>query len=213
MEPTMTTHLADQEHARRRAPDTADSPRTCAETTQAEQLPPGGVRGAAQPGSNAPAARCPHAVRVGFEMSIGRRPGPRPEGLTAVEAAWPGRLRRIARAGLEKWAPHLTDTALLLLSELVTNAFQHGHGSAVGIRLYLGTRHFVIEVRGGSSTGPISREPDPDAEHGRGLILVDSLADAWGVSEDGDTTWCAIAMFPSLRTTTLRAAHHAEEAA
>lgn len=82
---------------------------------------------------------------------------------------------------LARAQPELCGTAALLVSELATNAVRHA-----------GTPSFVVDVdytRGEgvriavTDTGvghPIPRRPDPTAEHGRGLLLVASLADRWG---------------------------------
>jgi len=126
-------------------------------------------------------------------MSIERRPDPKHGGLSKEDAAWPGRLRRIVRAGLTYWGrPDLIDTAALLLTELTTNALCHGPGDDVGIRVYLKDDRCVIEVADGSPTRPTLRHASHNDEHGRGLFLVAALADDWGVSDDGTTTWCTL---------------------
>lgn len=105
----------------------------------------------------------------------------------------PGRLRRIAVAYLRLWKlPQLTDTARVLMSELVTNAFQHGVGEVVSVRLYVTATDLCIEVDDGSPWVPRRDPAEPLAQGGRGLFLVDGLADAWGVTEDGARVWCVI---------------------
>lgn len=132
-------------------------------------------------------------VRQALELSIERRPDPHTDGLSAADAAWPQRLRRILRAGLTHWARlDLVDTAELLLTELVTNALRHGHGCDIGVRIYLQGDNLAIEVNDGSPHVPVPRCPGPDEENGRGLLLVEALADSWGVSPDGRTTWCTL---------------------
>jgi anti-sigma regulatory factor (Ser/Thr protein kinase) len=104
----------------------------------------------------------------------------------------PGRARVIIRAGLRYWGwPGLIESAELLVTELVTNALEHGLGD-VGLRVYLTETHLLIEVRDGSHQLPVLREAAPDDENGRGLFLVRAIADAWGVSSDGMTTWCSL---------------------
>ncbi|MFE9454047.1 ATP-binding protein [Streptomyces sp. NPDC006739] len=135
----------------------------------------------------------PRALRAGHEVSIARDPASRPGRLTEADAAWPARCRRIVRAALNHWGqPDLTETAELLTTELVTNAFCHGTGPDVGFRLYLRHDRLVIEARDGSAARPELRCPAPDDENGRGLFLIDAMADAWGVSPDGTTTWCSL---------------------
>lgn len=126
-------------------------------------------------------------------MSIERHPAPDGEGLSSADAAWPQRLRRIVRASLTYWGcPGLVETAELLLTELSTNALRHACGLDIGVRMCLEAGHLVIEVYDGSPRRPVARRAGPHDESGRGLLLVDSLAEEWGVSEDGTTTWCTL---------------------
>ncbi|MET9776171.1 ATP-binding protein [Streptomyces sp. NPDC006367] len=111
------------------------------------------------------------------------------------DARWPHRLRRIARASLTHWGrPKLVDTAELLLTELVTNALRYAPGRNIGVRIYLRDDQLVIEVNDGSPLAPAPRRAGPDDENGRGLFLVDALAESWGVSADGTTTWCTLSL-------------------
>ncbi len=133
------------------------------------------------------------SVRTALEMSIVRRPNPDSDGLSEQDALWPQRLRRIVRARLAYWGrPDLIDKAELLLTELATNALRHGKGHKVGVRVFFRAGRCVIEVDDGSSTRPELRHAGLDDEGGRGLLLVESLAEEWGVSDDGTTTWCTL---------------------
>ncbi|MFC9931696.1 ATP-binding protein [Streptomyces sp. NPDC127190] len=134
-------------------------------------------------------------IRAALEVSIERHPGQ--DSLTGdlseADAAWPKRLRRIVRASLTYWRrPDLIETAELLLSELATNALRHGHGHDITVRVFFHDGCCVIEVNDGSSARPALRRASPTDEGGRGLILVDALAESWGVSDDGATTWCTL---------------------
>ncbi|MGW4086947.1 ATP-binding protein [Streptomyces sp. NPDC004822] len=132
-------------------------------------------------------------IRTALEMSIERRPDPDCDGLSEADAAWPKRLRRIVHAGLTYWGrPDLIEPAQLLLTELATNAFRHGEGSEVSVRVFLRGDRCVIEVDDGSPTRPKLRHAALDDEGGRGLLLVECLAEEWGVSQDGTTTWCTL---------------------
>jgi anti-sigma regulatory factor (Ser/Thr protein kinase) len=132
-------------------------------------------------------------ARQTLEISIERRSDPKSDELSAADAAWPQRLRRVVRAVLTHWRrPHLADTAELLLTELVTNALRHAHGRDIGVRILVRDDHLVIEVIDGSPLVPVPRCAGPDDESGRGLFLVEALADTWGVSPDGTTTWCTL---------------------
>ncbi|MET7685641.1 ATP-binding protein [Streptomyces sp. NPDC005423] len=129
----------------------------------------------------------------GFEVSIARCPDPDFGDLSPVNAVWPARLRRIARAALRHWGRScLSDVVALLLSELVTNALRHAHGDDIGVRLYFRGAQCVIEVRDGSFNRPVLRHAGLADESGRGLFLVDAMAESWGVSDDGTTTWCVL---------------------
>ncbi|MFD8938857.1 ATP-binding protein [Streptomyces sp. NPDC059578] len=218
--------------------------------------------------------------------------------LTERDGARPRQIRRIVRAQLRHWRlEELVEPAQLVVSELVTNAFQHGWGDEVGIRLSRTARTVRVEVRtsplptprpvtapaarpvpaptprplpgptatppptatptafpnggpvpyanggprpvpaaprpaagrarpvvapprpapGAPPTGPpaprdvpasaraappAAREAfartapflprDPLAERGRGLFLVEALADDWGIRGDGAVVWCTL---------------------
>lgn len=89
------------------------------------------------------------------------------------------------------WDGDAADVAVLLTSELVTNAIRHG---AAPIRLSAGLdngRVLRVEVRDHAAQGVQVREATDDDEDGRGLQLVDVLADAWGwqPSSDGKHVW------------------------
>lgn len=93
--------------------------------------------------------------------------------------------------------PELADTAELLSSELVTNALLHtGQGAVFDAALTADLR-LRIEVQDGAARLP-GRRRDPEAEYatsGRGLVLVEALADSWGVQlrGDGKVTWFELA--------------------
>lgn len=81
--------------------------------------------------------------------------------------------------------------AQLLVSELVTNAVRYG---APPIELQVrcaGEDRLQVRVRDSERRAPRPRSPDPDAEGGRGLLLVDLVSDAWGheYDEDGKAVW------------------------
>jgi anti-sigma regulatory factor (Ser/Thr protein kinase) len=94
--------------------------------------------------------------------------------------------RRALRELLRHWGrPGRSETAELLTSELVTNALIHTDHDAV-LTATVGPRGLRVEVRDFVARRPRLRAPDAgDGTHGRGLILVQSLADAWGVRAHG----------------------------
>lgn len=82
------------------------------------------------------------------------------------------------------------DVVELLTSELVTNAVKHAHSTARVAVEVVGPRVRVSVTDDGPGV-PATGHPSPDAESGRGLELVDSLATSWGVTphDIGKTVW------------------------
>ncbi len=74
----------------------------------------------------------------------------------------------------------VVDTLLLLTAELVTNAVLHGR-SDVELRLGRSGARVRIGVGDENTRMPQRRTSDPDALDGRGLALVEALADDHGV--------------------------------
>ncbi|GHI85985.1 PAS domain S-box protein [Streptomyces xanthophaeus] len=111
--------------------------------------------------------------------------------------------RRFLRATLEAWGKddeHLRETACLLASELLSNAVRHGSGP-LRLRLRQAGRELGVEVCDGSPVLPQARFAAPDAESGRGLLLVDSLASSWGTlpTAEGKAVWFALPLPPPRR--------------
>ncbi|MGW5720265.1 ATP-binding protein [Amycolatopsis sp. NPDC003865] len=101
-------------------------------------------------------------------------------------------VRRFARLTLTAWAcESVMDDALLLLTELATNALQHGSGRPV-LRLSVGAGHVRIEVFDDDPVPPVRRAPGADG--GWGLALVERLSLAWGTARHGlgKVVWCAL---------------------
>ncbi|ARP73012.1 ATP-binding protein [Streptomyces pluripotens] len=94
--------------------------------------------------------------------------------------------RRELRRLLRHWGkPGRSDTAELLTSELVTNALVHTDDDAV-LTAVVTPGGLHVEVRDFVSRRPELCAPDTREDtHGRGLVLVQSLADAWGVRPHG----------------------------
>lgn len=101
-------------------------------------------------------------------------------------------MRTITTAFLRKWnvGGPLADYIVLAVSELVTNAVQHGCGE-VGLRVRFATGELRIEVSDANPKPAELRSADDDDESGRGMFIVAFFSKGWGVSADGTTTWAA----------------------
>jgi hypothetical protein len=95
----------------------------------------------------------------------------------------------LTRARLAGWSvcADICDDAALVISELVTNAIVHTASSRVVCELHDHDDTVRIAVRDeGCAPGePHPSAQRPDEEHGRGLLLVDTLCRAWGAQEHG----------------------------
>ncbi len=108
-----------------------------------------------------------------------------------------GRARRWARSrlagsGIGDDEP-LAETLVLLISELVTNAVVHTGCPAV-LRMLFGGPGVRVEVADTSDRAPARRQACGEDTGGRGLELVDGLADRWGWQREGSgkRIWCEI---------------------
>ncbi|MGW7819796.1 SpoIIE family protein phosphatase [Streptomyces puniciscabiei] len=103
--------------------------------------------------------------------------------------------RHLIRAAVRSWGYRdRADEIELVADELITNALMHTEGSAIVTLRALdgGHRRLRIEVEDSSSALPRRREAGEDGVSGRGLLLVEMLADAWGVEArgGGKAVWC-----------------------
>jgi serine phosphatase RsbU (regulator of sigma subunit) len=87
------------------------------------------------------------------------------------------------------------DDLVILCSELVTNAVLHA-GGPCRVRLWDHDGRVRLEVHDPSPRLPVRRTPDPTAPNGRGMALVEALADDWGVddSEPGKSVWVEVSL-------------------
>ncbi|MEU9030894.1 ATP-binding protein [Streptomyces sp. NPDC048383] len=106
-----------------------------------------------------------------------------------------GQMRRVVSALLHHLGPDsLVDTAELVVSELVTNALEHGKGE-VQVSVVLTATHVRLAVSSARTGGrPEVRVAAPDDESGRGLALVEALSDEWGTTANGTETWALCRM-------------------
>ena len=101
------------------------------------------------------------------------------------------RSRTYVRAALLGWGlQDLLDPVLLLTSEIVSNALLHT-GTDMTVFMLQDGSGVRVEVSDGSDVPPVRRRLSSSATTGRGVQLLDSLADDWGwfPSEDGKSVW------------------------
>ncbi|MER6771460.1 ATP-binding protein [Streptomyces bacillaris] len=106
-------------------------------------------------------------------------------------------MRRATRILLRrKGVPEPTiDDAELVVSELVTNAIQHGgSGGEVCFCVSASNGMVRVSVTDQNSVPAVPKQVGTEAESGRGLMLVAAIADQWCISEDGTTVHCALAV-------------------
>ncbi|MFI1097595.1 ATP-binding protein [Streptomyces sp. NPDC020917] len=108
--------------------------------------------------------------------------------------------RRELRRGLAAWGLEgLADCAELVLTELLTNAVQHGcppQGRQIETRCERLASGVRIEVHDANEDWPELQGQGADAESGRGLLLVDALTGSrWGVGPRdgvGKRVWAVV---------------------
>jgi anti-sigma regulatory factor (Ser/Thr protein kinase) len=91
----------------------------------------------------------------------------------------------IARHLAEPELVDLRETAVLLVSEVVTNALRHTDGN-VELALWRFPDRVRVEVSDDTSRSPVSRGRGLLDESGRGVPLMDALSDRWGTSPHGE---------------------------
>ncbi|MGW1025472.1 SpoIIE family protein phosphatase [Streptomyces sp. NPDC002577] len=98
--------------------------------------------------------------------------------------------RQQLREMLHDWADaDQTDSAVLLVSELLTNVLVHTDSHALLVAEVIGeegARRLRIEVTDASDDLPHRRSPGELASSGRGLLLMEVLAGSWGVDPRGE---------------------------
>jgi anti-sigma regulatory factor (Ser/Thr protein kinase) len=127
----------------------------------------------------------------------------------SLELAPARRAPRLARAfaadTLESWAvpAEEVEAVQLVVSELVTNAVLHApESTSITLELVLTREAVRVMVSDGSSHEPRPpwRQASWSAQGGRGVTLVDTIADRWGTeprSPRGKTVWCELRAEPA----------------
>ncbi|MFF2144011.1 ATP-binding protein [Kitasatospora sp. NPDC058190] len=96
-----------------------------------------------------------------------------------------------------------SDVAELLLGELFANAVQHSDATTehhIEVRFAVVNSRLRLEVHDAGTGHPTLHTPAPDDEHGRGLFLVNELAERWGCASRpggiGKLVWALVAPKP-----------------
>ncbi|MCM2575855.1 ATP-binding protein [Streptomyces meridianus] len=114
-----------------------------------------------------------------------------------AESAQLASLRQLVRKQLLTWGvPQLVEAAELCVSELVANVVTHvGPGTPATLALSLSGGRLRIDVHDPDARAlPTLLMAGPEAEGGRGVRLVDAVAQCWGVilTGRGKVTWCEL---------------------
>jgi anti-sigma regulatory factor (Ser/Thr protein kinase) len=100
--------------------------------------------------------------------------------------------RRLSLSVIRRWGlTQVADTVELLVSELVGNAVRHTGARTLGLRMLRHRGWIRVEVRDPSRALPCLLPVCELDTGGRGLFVVDTLSDRWGVDLQprGKTTW------------------------
>ncbi|MCZ2848201.1 ATP-binding protein [Modestobacter sp. VKM Ac-2978] len=100
--------------------------------------------------------------------------------------------RRLVRDVMRSWrAQQDPEDAELLVTELVANVVDHAGGDVLTLELSLAGAWLRVGVLDGSAVPPVVRELSLTEERGRGMQLVDAIADRWGCEEHrgGKRVW------------------------
>jgi anti-anti-sigma factor len=96
----------------------------------------------------------------------------------------------------QPWVEELVDRAVLVASELVTNAVVHSQGPLrLRLELHQERLHLAVYDQSPRLLALATEPGDLDAEGGRGLLIVDQLASTWGVRHapgGGKAIWCVL---------------------
>jgi anti-sigma regulatory factor (Ser/Thr protein kinase) len=97
-----------------------------------------------------------------------------------------GKGRRFVARTLREWNVDESriEPVMLVANELVANAIVHARSAPV-LSLTEADGDLLLRVSDESRTLPVVQAPSTDDDGGRGLILVEALADRWGIDAEG----------------------------
>ena len=124
--------------------------------------------------------------------------GERVEATFAADPRCVGEARRFVTQQLVGRSQAMVRDIVLMVSELTTNCIKHAH-SPFSVSLISNHQAICVEITD-QGTGTPTRQPlDSQSATGRGLQIVDELADSWGVTAEnvsGKTVWFTIEAAP-----------------
>jgi anti-sigma regulatory factor (Ser/Thr protein kinase) len=141
------------------------------------------------------------SLQDALDAAVARPPYLRDELRLAPTPTAPAVARAFVREVCGSWQLALPDAtvmdrAVLVANELVTNAVAYAR-TEIRLRLELRGDRLHIAVRDGSPGLLRLVAPDPQAEGGRGLWLIEQLARSWGVNrhpDGGKVVWCVLSL-------------------
>ena len=95
--------------------------------------------------------------------------------------------RRYVGEALADAPGRVVDDAALMVSELATNCVRYAH-SDFTVSIEQSAGEVRVDVTDAGTAEVVMRDPGPTEPAGRGLRIVDQLADAWGVQQLVDDT-------------------------
>jgi len=108
---------------------------------------------------------------------------------------------RIRAALLDRCPAAQLDDARLVVSELVANSLRYArplddHTVRIGWSMRADVLRLTVTDGGSTTSAPCQRRPDEMATGGRGLKIVQTIAERWGVDRKGSTTtvWAELAL-------------------
>ena len=113
----------------------------------------------------------------------------------AADVNAPSAAREFLRDTLQTWElDGFGEVTELLTSELVSNVVRHVAQPMTVRAIRVSADRFRIEVDDLSASPPVLQDAGPYGERGRGMLLIDALADDWGTRprRNGKTVWFTI---------------------
>ena len=114
------------------------------------------------------------------------------------EPASVAKARAFVANALSGATSEVRERAVLITSELATNAIIHAH-SSFSVTTSVTADEVRVTVTDTGGEVPQPRRPDPSETHGRGLLIMSKLADEWGIEpgQGSTTVWFTLALVNS----------------